>query len=301
MNYECTTQFNIPTSLLDCNGYKVKMRENVELSNYHFDIKPPPICFMPGQMFQGNQMAQRAPPPQLMDVELALRTGPLYEEDNDYITNDIHNQKPKPMPGVLSNRLVIPECNDIFKYETTKVRWGESPNVPQRLHKSSLRGYANYMRPGIDTKQQMKQLYQQYEKNQNANSGIYGVGKYDPRALKPGTNPKCNNGDSDLDCMHVYGPDATRDGKVIDPTLTLNTMLQNGLQQPAHPSEYVPVSSSISAVGITASGKPQMISAETKRVAESLDPNVSYLNLAAQISPKALCNAKFYGYTPPKC
>ncbi len=281
MNFECDTQFNIPTSLLDCNGYNKKMQESTDPYNYIMDLKVPAMCFMPGIPFQGLQMAQRRPPPQLLDAEMMLKSLPLFEQDKDYVTKNIHNAKPPAMPQVLSNRLVIPECSEILTQKRTKIQFGETPQFSQRMDKLQRKNI-DYMRPGIDTRAQIKELHKQWETEQNKNSGIYGIGKFDSRALKPGTNPKCSNADSSLDCMHVYGPDSTRDGKVIDPTV---------------PYKDLVAQSRTSVTPVTAKA-PQNISMDTQNVAKSINPNVSWTALLENQQAKNRCNAKFYNYDP---
>ena len=93
MNYQCSTEFNIATSLLDCDGYKKRVQESTDPLKYKFDLKPSAMCFMPGQTFQGLQMvSQRTPPPQLLDIEMTLKKMPILEQDNEYVIKNIHNQ-----------------------------------------------------------------------------------------------------------------------------------------------------------------------------------------------------------------
>ena len=283
ISYQCPTEFNVFTDLKSCSDYRKELQESMDPLKYRFDIKPGPMCYMPGQNFQGLAAAtHRNPPPQLLDMELTLNLMPLKEQENNYVIQDIHNAKPPSMPAILSNRLVIPDCRDIIRWQTTKIHdRTENPQWSYRIDKKGLY-LDNYMRPGVDTRQQMKDLYKVYDKQQQSKTaGVYGIGKFDPRALKPGTNPKCSNADSDLDCMHVYGPDAKRTGEVIDPTFTLKDLTTQGL---------TPASSS-----------PSISSLPSRMVAESIDPNKPYTELVQQTMAAKGCNAKFYNYTPPGC
>jgi len=253
---------------------------------------------MPGQMFQGLQMTtgDKRPPPQLLDMEMTLQAMPLKEQDNDYIIKDIHNAKPPAMPQILSNRLVIPDCGDILKSERTKIRWGEGNDAPARVEKMAY--HNSYQRPGSDTKREWKDKFSQFEKkNRAANTDVYGIGLYDKRALKPGTNPKCHNADSDLDCMHVYGPDAERTGKVIDPTLTLGDLAG----RPGGPG----TDSLAASVGLgdSAASKVGSVTAnpETQRVAATINPTTPYINYVRDSMARAGCNARFYDYSPKGC
>jgi hypothetical protein len=295
MNYQCETEFNVPTSLLDCNGYKKKMQESTELLKYTFDKKLAPICFMPGIPFQGAQMiGERIPPPQLLDVQTTLRTMPLLEEEKDYFIRDLHRAKPPSMPAKLSNRMVIPECNEILNSKRTKIRRIDFPEFSNRMDRSG-QVYVQYMRPGRDTRQEMKDAFLRTEEAKAKNSNIYGVGKFDPRALKPGTNPKCTAADSSNDCMHVYGPDAVRDGTVLDPTLSLSAMAKQGLQGFASGSNGGVLSSGggVGGYGVNA--------VETERIAESINPNIPYTQLMQDQLRRNQCNAVFYNYKPPTC
>src|SRR4051794_6913024 len=100
ISFECPTEFNVVTSLKKCSLYKKELQESTDPLKYKFDITPGPMCYMPGQAFQGLQITngERRPPPQLLDMELTLQAMPLKEEENDYIIKDIHNAKPPAMP-----------------------------------------------------------------------------------------------------------------------------------------------------------------------------------------------------------
>lgn len=279
MNYECPTEFNVATSLLSCNGHQKQLRESTELMKYRFDIKPKPACFMTGQNFQGQQMAQRQVPPSLLDVETTLRRFPILEERNCYNLNEnINRAKPPRMPAALSNRLVIPECGEILNMQRTKIHSRlDNPEWSHRLENTGRKNI-NYMRPGRDTRAEMKELYKKYEDKEMAGKGIFGVGKYDHSALKPGTNPKCSAADSDNDCMHVYGGDAVRTSTVIDPTMTLGGL----------------VNKQAVVGGVVAS-------AESQRVASGINQEVPYTRLLQESQQKNNCNARFYNYKPAGC
>jgi hypothetical protein len=279
MNFQCTTEFNVENSLKPCGQYKKALQESTDPLKYIFDIKPSPMCYMPGQNFQGIQMTtgEKRPPPQLLDMEMTLQAMPLKEEENDYVIKNIHNAKPPAMPSILSNRLVIPDCGEILSSKRTKIRFGEAPDVPQRVERMGFYN-TNYMRPGMDTRQEWKDKFAEYEKTkqkENKNN-VYGIGAFDKRALKPGTNPKCTNADSNLGCMHVYGPDAKRTGKMIDSTRVISDLVNR------------PVGTQLN-----------MPLAATKMVADSIDPKTPYIDLIRDPLIRQSCNARFYDYTPP--
>lgn len=283
ISYQCPTEFNVATQLKSCDEYKKELQESMDPLKYRFDIRPGPMCYMPGQTFQGLRMAAgRKPPPQLLDMEMTLQTMPLKEQDNRYVINDIRNAKPPSMPAILSNRLVVPDCQEILSFQRTKIRKIDFPQFSHRMDKMGVY-LTNYMRPGRDTRMEMRDAFKLWEKKKAEGSNIYGVGKFDSRALKPGTNPKCTNADSDLDCMHVYGPDAQRTGAVIDPTLPLKDL------------------TSRQGIGEATRGTSAAVAVETLRVAETIDPNRPYTELLRNEQQKTGCNARFYGYVPPGC
>lgn len=295
-SYECPTEFNVLTKLKSCTDYRKELQESTDPLKYKFDLKPGPMCFMPGQMFQGLQMTvDRRPPVSLLEMEQTLQLMPLKEEEGHYVIGDIHKAKPPSMPAILSNRLVIPDCTDILRWQRTKIKKTDFPQVSQRMDKMGLY-LTNYMRPGVDTKQEMKDLYKKYDQQQMNGQNIYGVGKFDKRPLKPGTNPKCTNADSDLDCMHVYGPDATRTGAVIDSTLTLTDLARNGLGDNGGSASGIGSGS-----GLGGNAGAKTVSVETRSVAATIDPNQTLTSLLKDVQTKAGCNARFYGYAPPTC
>jgi hypothetical protein len=282
MNYECPTEFNVATSLLSCNGYQKRLRESTELMKYRFDIRPQPACFMTGQNFQGQQMAQRAVPPSLLDVEATLKRFPILEERNCYNLNEnINRAKPPKMPPALSNRLIIPDCREILGMQRTKIHNRlDNPQIAHRIENNGKKN-ANYMRPGRDTRAEMKEAYTLYEDKEMGGRHIYGIGKFDKTALKPGTNPKCSAADSDNECMHVYGGDAVRTGTVLDPTLTFGGLLN---------------AQDVAGGGLISAGGDY--SAETKRIADEINGSVPYSQLLGEVHQKNSANIRFYNYTP---
>lgn len=286
LNYQCPTEFYVSTSLVDCTGIKKKMKESTDVLKYRFDIKPKPMCFMQGQFFQGNQMVgARSVPPGLMDAELALRTMPLLEQENEYIVDEpLHKAKPPKMPAVLANRMVIPDCDDILQTnQRTKVkhRWDQA-GWDQRIEKTG-RPYFDYMRPGRDSRQEIRDLYKKWEEQQAAKLDVYGVGKFDKRPLKPGTNPKCAAGDTELDCMHVYGPDAERTADVIDPTLSLKVLSRQS-------DGVLPPSAGAASVGSAG------VDPVTRQIASTIDPKKTLNQLIQEQQAKGGCNVRFYDW-----
>ena len=298
---ECPTTFNVLTQLKSCDEYKKELQESMDPLKYRFDLRPGPMCFMPGQAFQGLRTStMRGPPPQLLDMEMTLHSMPLKEQDNRYVIKDIHNAAPPAMPAILSNRMIIPECKEIMQWQRTKIRRIDEPQISQRMDKMGLY-LTNYMRPGRNTRDEMRDAFKAYEKQKAANSDIYGVGKFDPRALKPGTNPNCTNADSDLDCMHVYGPDAIRTGTVIDQTLPFKDLVARQGGGVAAIAGGAAGSAAGGGGGIGAGAGVSASTIQAMRVAESIDPNASYVNLLKDVRAKNGCNARFYNYSPNSC
>lgn len=277
---ECPVQFNVSTSLLDCNGYRKRMKENTDVYRRQFDMVPKPMCFMQGVTLQGFQgTGNRMPPPSLLDIESSLRRGPLIEEDNNNSLEDLHAAKPPAMPKELSNRLVIPECESLLKQQTTKIRRTEFPQFTRR---EDLKGHVrhNYGRPGMQTRMAMKDAFKDYEKRKAANSNIYGISKFDRRPLTAMPDIECHNGDSNLGCMTIGAPGtASLSGTVFDPSATFKDTLQNGTLKASSNS---------------------LISEQTRNAAKALDPNASYLELLREPMRKRSCNIRFYNYDP-KC
>jgi len=284
---ECPTEFNIATSLLDCDGYNKRMQESTDPLKYVFDFKPPPICFMPGQTFQGLQSTgERRPPPSLMEVERYLQNSPLVEADNDYIIDDIRSAKPPKMPKALSNRLVIPECKEILGLKRTKIKRTEFPEWSSRSDLNTKQ-QLDYMRPGRDTRMEMREAYKKWDAKNVSNSNIYGVGKYDKRALRPVVDVNCYDADADMGCMHVKGPDAvTAHGtKQLDPTLTF-----------ADTVKKIQTSSAANAYALPTASSAQP-SADTQKVLSTLDQTVPYYTLLDAVERNNAKNLKFYAYS----
>lgn len=219
MNYNCNVEFNVPTNLRDDVGFSQRMKESTDAYRYVTDFRPATLCMVNGVPLQGQQVGTRGPPPQVMDIEWALRKEALQQQTNEYISAD-PSAAPE-IPQSLRAKLLIPQCADVFTSQKTRVKKSDRPrNAPENKApdaRSKLK--TDYMRPGIDTRQQIKDLYREWEEKNAKNSNIYGLSKYDSRPLTAGTNPICTAGDSNLNCMHVYGPDAKNDGKIIDPTV----------------------------------------------------------------------------------
>lgn len=288
MNYNCGTQFNVVTTLKDCNGWKKKMQESTDPFKYTMDIKPSTMCFMQGSNFQGLAVSQRQAPPALMETERFLRNAPLIEEDQENYIEDIHNAKPPTMPPQLSNRMIIPECNELLGNgsKITKIKKTEFPEWATRTDLEKRQQF-NYMRPGRDTKLEIRDAYQTWDQKKNGKS-VYGIGKYSSGALRPVTDVNCNNADSDNGCMHVKGPDAvTSHGKIrLDPTVTLTDM-QPKVSDKGFFSQF----------GFPFSEKSGP-SNETQNIAKSINQNVPYTQLLTPQLQRNGCNAKFYDYKP---
>ncbi len=314
LNYQCPTEFNIPTSLLDCEGYSKRMQESTDQYKYKMAIRPGPMCMSSTQPFQGLMMAERRPPPDLLAVENYLRSAPLYEDQRDYAIGDIHKARPPRMPKPLSNKLVIPQCDELPGYQRTKIMSRmDNPSWSLRLERNGRR-YPDYARPGRDTRAEIREAWKKKEKTEVANSSIYGVAKYDSRALTPGTNPDCNG---PIPCMHVYGPNATRDGKVIDASKTLATITSTGdggMNQSSADNwnttgvtttTFGPTFTSVPGtpgVGLSSnSAISSNVSAATLQAAATINPNVPYTQLMTDQWQRAGCNVKFDNYNPKAC
>ena len=203
MNYQCPAEFNVPTSLLDCDGYRKRMQESTDPFKYKMALKPGPLCMQTGQTFQGLMLAQRRPPPDLLGVENYLRSAPILEDQREYAIDDIHKARPPRMPKPLSNKLLIPQCNELPGYQRTKIKSRlDSPAWSLRMERNG-KAHPDYARPGRDTRAEVREAWKQKEAKEIANSNIYGVSKYDKRPLTTGQNTACL---SELPCMNVYGP-----------------------------------------------------------------------------------------------
>ena len=77
--------------------------------------------------------------------------------------------------------------------------------------------------------------------------------------------------------------------KVIDPTLTLADLAKRGL--------------SASGVPLPSNNSTTMpsVSADTRAIAQTIDPDVPFAELMAAQQSKASCKTVFYGYKPPQC
>ncbi len=293
---KCNSQFNVATSFIDDHKYKKEMQNSQSSYTYLTELRPPPACMNPGQTFQGLQMSQRAPPPQLFEVELALRKQPLLEADNDYVLDkSLATSGPQP-PQVFANRLIIPECKEIYTGKRTKIRFGEFPNWSHRLERGN-KNHADYMKPGIDTRKLMKEMYQKYEQKQAAEK------KASPTmGLTPQTD--CVSLRDGTDCAYMVGSDVVKggngytytqaplSGSAIGAPVILSAVTQN--MSVANGNQPIPVD----AVVGTVKGAPRIVSAVTKQVVDSIDGTVSYLNLVPKDQLTARCNAKFYAYDP---
>ena len=282
MNYQCSTQFNVPTSFLNCRDYKKKLQESTDPLKYRLDLMPQQACFMPNQTFQGFQGGQRRPPNSLLDVENALRNAPLLEEENRNAIGDIHKVRAPQMPSVFNNKLIVPECNDMLRIETTKINKLDFPQLAMRLDKRGTYN-TNYMRPGRDTRMEMRDGYKKWENQNVKKSNIFGIGKYDDRPLYLGNTTDCKISDQ-MGCMQVYGPDALQNGTLNKSDLTLgnlNTMNSQAL------FNYPPQIS-------TALNKSSWKTQDTQAVAKTINPAVPY----SQQIPSNVCGATFYGYNP---
>ena len=214
MNYDCKVEFNIPTDLRDDAGFSQRMKENEEAYKYVTDFRPMTMCMMDHVPLQGQQVGTRGPPPQVLDIEWALRKDAMEQKTNEYISKD-PTAAPS-TPAVFQRKLFIPHCNDIFKPQKTRTRKSERPPQQSSTPKATSRLNTNYMRPGIDTRRELKDNYKRWEENKAKTTNIYGLAKYDSRPLVAGTTLNCHAGDSNLNCMYVYGPDGVPNGQVPD-------------------------------------------------------------------------------------
>ncbi len=276
---ECPIEFNIPTSLMNCNGYRKRMKENTQLYNYLMDQKPGAVCYMPGVNFQGYQGTSNRPmPPDLMAAEDALRRAPLLEEDRDYfLEGDLATARPPQMPKALRTRIIVPECSDILKVQRTKIRFGEFPQYGWKKDYVRTRPINSYNRDmiGIDTRALLKEAWKEREKRASQNSNIYGLSKYDKRALKPMIDIQCHV-DTNADCMHVGGPDSMADKGYLDPTMTYQGQL---------------------GVGFMPTKKGGQYSQATQRVVADMNgQSQSYMDILANQAKRDFSKIKFYGW-----
>ena len=166
MNAECKEQFNIPTTLIDDEySYRKRLQESTEPLKYQMDLRPPAMCYMPGQTFQGLQISQRHAPPSLIDVETYLKNAPLVNEDRDNVfLGDLNNTKPPSMPKLLSNRLIIPDCRDILTSRRNKIRKTDMPQFGTRMDMiTEDQKRPMFMLPGIDTRLESRDRFKKKE------------------------------------------------------------------------------------------------------------------------------------------
>lgn len=298
MLYQCPTEFNVPTSLLDCEGYNKRMQESTDPYKYMMDLKPGPMCMMTGRPFQGLMMAQRRPPPNLLGVENYLRSAPIFEQDRDYVIDDIHKAKPPRMPKPLSNKIVLPECKELPGYQRTKIRKTEFPDWSLRMERNGKK-FAEYARPGRDTRAEIREAWKKKEQKDIASSDIYGVSKYDKRALTPATNPDCL---SELSCMHVYGPNTVRTGKMIDPSKSVAdlTSTGDGGLNVVPASEWNSIGVSNTSTGPMFTSMPGTPSSAMQNKT-GINPDIPWTHQLADQQKRAGCNVRFLNYNPTHC
>lgn len=163
VNYECTTEFNVPTSFIDEIEYQKREQESTDPLKYIMDITPGKYCFVSNTYNQGLQIAQKSPPVELLDIEDNLRRTPIISEANHYITDNVYNKLPPALPSVMENRLLVSECATFIDYESTLVK---RMDLPQWSYRNDLtqRKQAEYMRPGRDTRTEVKDYFKQADK-----------------------------------------------------------------------------------------------------------------------------------------
>ncbi|RKO93698.1 hypothetical protein BDK51DRAFT_45017 [Blyttiomyces helicus] len=205
------------------------LTESEDPGRYIFDIKPKAPCYMENQRFQGFQQAQRAVPVNLLDIESKLKYMLLGEEDNDYITGDIHKAKAPKIPSDLSNKIIVPECQDNFGYVPTKIRKVDFPKWSMQLDGKGG-PTSNYMRPGRDSRLEMKDAFKRQEK-----SGTYcaGFGNNGTANMSGGLTflPSQTIGDVTLQeransSQSAVSQETMRAASTIDPTMTYMQLLQ---------------------------------------------------------------------------
>lgn len=152
---ECEMEFNIPTIYTDLTTYKKRMQESTDPFNYRMDIKPNTYCFIENTQNQGLQIAQKAPPVNLLDIEMKLRLLPLASEFDHYIIDDIYNVEPPELPSVLDHRLQFSECPKFMNIDASKTPRLSFENRPEL----SQRKQPDYMRPGSDTRTEVRDYF----------------------------------------------------------------------------------------------------------------------------------------------
>lgn len=304
MNYQCPAEFNIPTSLLDCRGYKKRMQESTDPYRYKMALKPGPVCMSSNQTFQGLMMAQRRPPPGLLGVENYLKSAPILDAQRDYVIDDISLAKPPRMPKPLSNKLLIPECNELPGYQRTKIQSkSESPEWSMRLERNGKK-YADYARPGRDTRAEIREAWKKKEQKEITNSDIYGVSKYDKRALQPAQNQDCMG---DISCMVLKGPDNTSQTPARFSSITgtegmsLSTASNWNAAGVATNASKPTLTSVPGTPIITGSSAGSASMDPTRQVAATINGNVPYIDNLTEQWRRAACNVKFETYKPAKC
>ena len=155
------SEFNEVTSFRDCKQYQKKDQENDDVYSYMMGRNVnSPMCYMgPGQNMQGLQYGERRPPTDFIDIESYLREQPIQDNINGNVIDNIHDQKN--IPVMPDNKLVYNDCTPIDT-RITKLRKMDFPDWSIRMDQTGLQ-QTNYMLPGIDTRQQVKDVYKNKE------------------------------------------------------------------------------------------------------------------------------------------
>jgi len=307
--------FNIATSLMDKGEYKNRMRIAKDMLDYKFDIHPNPICLSDTEAFQGFN-GPKSIPSALIDIQTYLQQAPVLL--NDYLDGDFKNQGPPGMPEILQNKMFIADCKDLIKTDytprkrRTDEQYTEASDGTQRVDLiSEGRKQTTLFSPGIDTRQQMKDAYKEYEKTKF--NGVFGVSKGNVQGdMQLAGDIPCDANTS-LDCLHLFGPGATSTseegvtGSYSGAPGASTGNLRN-INQNATLAQHLAISNG-SAPGQTMAqafiGAPLVTPPATPQsqivldALKSIDPKMSLNDYISQKAKKDGCGVSFSGYTSP--
>ena len=297
----CAAEFNIVTNLMDDTGLKKMEQEMTDILKYRMDLKPGPMCYMEGNTFQGYQgmNGERRPPPALLDVQTYLTQAPLLTRTE---IDSVRDKEPPPMPPILSNRLIVPDCRDILTPQRTKnARRTDQPEYEPRWDQLAQRKNTEYARFGRDTRQEWRDQYKIWD---DKKKGVYGIGKYDKGTLKPVLDVQCEDPTGTLPCMHIASSGAHLQGPVLDPALTLgqiadlSSTLDSGVNlQGIEGGGVNVITQSGSVMGPGREAPLKNYSQDTIAAAQTIDSSKPYLIQMQDVLRKEGCKrANFYGY-----
>ncbi len=217
--------FNQVTNLVDLECYKKRLQESTDIYEYRTAISPTPPCYMQNMAVQGDS----PPSGKLIDVETYLRTQPLREEIQQYVTGRADLDKAPVLPDILQNRVLLPDCQDVIQtsYDEHKIDgvWNREYNYgPQQFSLVTEPAKQQFVASvGIDTRMVMRD---EFKKRRQATE----LG--DTAAVPAEGSPEAMTDDPDLliasvpETQNDAGPSVGAPVYVIDPTKTLAQLVE---------------------------------------------------------------------------